>query len=75
MKIIIEWELPKGEVSEWLKEHAWKACELETVPWVRIPPSPFYKNEQKFIFIKLAGYHSSYHSCGFDKFEMFKFGQ
>src|ERR1041385_1189254 len=29
-----------GEVSEWLKEHAWKACVGETLPWVRIPPSP-----------------------------------
>ena len=27
-------------MSEWFKEHAWKACVLETVPWVRIPPSP-----------------------------------
>ena len=32
--------LSDGEVSERLKEHAWKACVLETVPWVRIPPSP-----------------------------------
>src|SRR3954462_3510910 len=33
-----------GEMSEWLKEHAWKACVGETLPWVRIPlspPSPF----------------------------------
>jgi hypothetical protein len=29
-----------GEVSEWFKEHAWKACVGETQPWVRIPPSP-----------------------------------
>ena len=29
-----------GEVSERLKEHAWKACERETAPRVRIPPSP-----------------------------------
>jgi hypothetical protein len=27
-------------MSEWLKEHAWKACVRETVPWVRIPLSP-----------------------------------
>ena len=33
---------PNGEVSERLKEHAWKACVLETVPWVRIPPSPIH---------------------------------
>lgn len=29
-----------GEMSEWLKEHAWKACVRETVPRVRIPLSP-----------------------------------
>ena len=29
-----------GEVSEWLKEHAWKACVGEILPWVQIPPSP-----------------------------------
>jgi hypothetical protein len=33
-------KVAKGEVSEWLKEHAWKACVGETLPWVRIPPSP-----------------------------------
>ena len=35
-------ESAPGEVSEWLKEHAWKACVWETVPRVRIPPSPFH---------------------------------
>src|SRR4030095_2720364 len=29
-----------GEMSEWFKEHAWKACVGETPPWVRIPLSP-----------------------------------
>jgi hypothetical protein len=29
-----------GEVQEWLNWHAWKACVRESVPWVRIPPSP-----------------------------------
>ena len=29
-----------GEVSEWLKVHAWKACVGESLPWVQIPPSP-----------------------------------
>ena len=33
-------ERPSGEVAEWLKAHAWKACVRESVPWVRIPPSP-----------------------------------
>ncbi len=30
----------QGEVSEWLKEHAWKVCIWETVSRVRIPLSP-----------------------------------
>ena len=37
--------LPKiqaGEMAEWLKAHAWKACLLERVTWVRIPLSPPY---------------------------------
>src|SRR5580765_3978990 len=38
-----------GEMSEWLKEHAWKACVGETLPRVRIPLSPptnlFYRHE------------------------------
>ncbi len=29
-----------GEMSEWMKEHAWKACKWETVSGVRIPVSP-----------------------------------
>src|ERR1017187_10770883 len=29
-----------GEMAEWLKAHAWKACLLERVTWVRIPLSP-----------------------------------
>ena len=30
-----------GEVSEWPKVHPWKGCVRESVPRVRIPPSPF----------------------------------
>ena len=30
----------KGEVAEWFKAHAWKACIEETLSWVRIPFSP-----------------------------------
>ncbi len=33
-------ECQRGEVSERLKEHAWKACSRVIVTWVRIPPSP-----------------------------------
>ena len=38
----------KGEVQEWLNWQHWKCCERETVPWVRIPPSPpdDYKHRQ-----------------------------
>jgi hypothetical protein len=36
-----------GEMSEWLKEHAWKACVGETLPWVRIPLSPPIQNLNK----------------------------
>ncbi len=30
----------QGEVTEWPIVHPWKGCVLETVPRVRIPPSP-----------------------------------
>src|SRR3954464_14962162 len=33
-------EFPSGEMAEWLKAHAWKACLGETLTWVRIPLSP-----------------------------------
>jgi hypothetical protein len=33
-------EANRGEMAEWLKAHAWKACLLERVTWVRIPLSP-----------------------------------
>ncbi|KPX54373.1 hypothetical protein ALQ57_101732 [Pseudomonas amygdali pv. hibisci] len=36
-----------GEVSEWLKEHAWKVCIQEIVSRVRIPPSPPYLKHTK----------------------------
>ena len=29
-----------GEVAEWLKAHAWKACKGAILSWVRIPFSP-----------------------------------
>ena len=35
-----------GEVSERFKEHAWKACVGEILPWVQIPPSPPYSDVQ-----------------------------
>ena len=35
--------LLRGGVSEWPKEHASKACEGESSPWVQIPPPPPYK--------------------------------
>ena len=41
-----------GEVQEWLNWQHWKCCVRETVPWVRIPPSPplgFGLGEYKFM--------------------------
>ena len=32
--------LLNGEMAEWLKAHAWKACKGFTLSWVRIPFSP-----------------------------------
>src|SRR5262245_58575438 len=43
------YDFKDGEMSEWFKEHAWKACVGETLPRVRIPLSPppnlFYRDE------------------------------
>ncbi len=54
-----------GEVSEWLKEHAWKVCIQEIVSRVRISPSPpnsmqtkplrFLVNLRGFSFVVLKG--------------------
>ena len=53
MKAIVVESVRFGEMSEWFKEHAWKACVGETPPWVRIPlsPLPFPALE---VFMKLA---------------------
>ena len=41
-----------GEVSEWFKVHAWKACVRLRVPWVRIPPSPpIFNNDAVAIWV------------------------
>ena len=42
-QFFVTWALQNlmtGEVAEWLKAHAWKACMRETVSGVRIPFSP-----------------------------------
>lgn len=46
-----------GELSEWLKEHAWKACIRETVSRVRIPHSPPLKNQPpvRLLFYYFSG--------------------
>ena len=41
-----------GEVAEWLKAHAWKACIGETLSWVRIPFSPPSIFNLKMTFIQ-----------------------
>lgn len=38
-----------GRVSEWPKEHAWKACVRATVPWVRIPSLPPEERRSDFV--------------------------
>src|SRR5262249_39767208 len=49
------------EMSEWFKEHAWKACVGETLPWVRIPLSPpkfhsrsFWRSELSSRWLRLS---------------------
>ena len=51
-----------GEVSEWLKEHAWKACVGLRLSRVRIPVSPpMYK---VYILKSLSG---NFHYIGHTK--------
>ena len=40
--IVLVLKITKGEVAEWLKAHAWKACKEESLSCVRIPFSPPY---------------------------------
>ena len=52
-----------GEVAEWFKAHAWKACVGLPLPRVRIPPSPpsqgseqvFYKTKKLIACMKKNG--------------------
>ena len=61
-------DFPHGELAEWLKAHAWKACIGATLSGVRIPHSPPLKiwklsvRVKKIIFI-------TYHFCSL----LFKF--
>ncbi len=49
---MIFFALPFREVSEWLKEHAWKACVRVTVPRVRISSSLHtgFEKSEPFVF-------------------------
>ena len=47
--LVTYWKQRRGEMSERLKEHAWKACVGETLPWVRIPLSPPFIFDNAFI--------------------------
>jgi hypothetical protein len=49
------WFAGVGEVAEWLKALAWKACIRETVSWVRIPLSPPYLIDYTTLFSDIAG--------------------
>ncbi len=48
-----------GEVSEWLKEHAWKVCIRESVSRVRIPPSPPYSTKKPELTFRLFCMHGA----------------
>ncbi len=48
-----------GEVSEWLKEHAWKVCIRESVSRVRIPPSPPYSTKKPELTFRLFCLYSA----------------
>src|SRR5262249_14540980 len=52
-----------GEMAEWLKAHAWKACRGETPSRVRIPVSPPLKinNLQAFVGNGFGELHASPH--------------
>ena len=41
----------RGEMAEWLKAHAWKACIRETVSGVRIPLSPPFDSAGGSLFV------------------------
>ena len=42
-----------GEMAEWLKAHAWKACLGETLTWVRIPLSPPPSSISSTVYAKM----------------------
>ena len=48
-----------GEMAEWFKAHAWKACKGAIPSWVRIPFSPPSK-KVKFISADLYFYYFFY---------------
>ena len=41
-----------GEMAEWFKAHAWRACIGETLSWVRIPLSPPFYWLKNIVFDK-----------------------
>lgn len=59
---MIEYSLLKahGEMSEWSKEHAWKACIRATVSRVQIPFSPPEKTAYP---IGLSGFFMFFTKC------------
>lgn len=48
-----------GEMAEWLKAHAWKACIHENVSWVRIPFSPIPRIRTIECYLIPSGLESS----------------
>jgi hypothetical protein len=48
-----------GEVAEWLKAHAWKACLGETLTRVRIPLSPPAGGDKALILLFISAYREA----------------
>ena len=51
-----------GEMAEWLKAHAWKACLGETLTRVRIPLSPPFESRWSGIASPIIGRRAKKHS-------------
>src|SRR5438132_5325115 len=49
-----------GEMAEWLKAHAWKACIGETLSRVRIPLSPPLQTQHRYVNVIDFSYSQVY---------------
>ncbi len=75
----------RGRIA-WSSAHAWKVCEPERVPWVRIPPSPPFSEKgrlrrQNFTPLCEVGFTTpprsfnfSWYSAPFEKWREYRGG-